>query len=82
MTVTGPPAAICFLKMGMTLPLEPSTLPKRTATYLVRPFCSARSSSSATRLVAPMMLVGRTALSEEIMTKSSTPCSAAATATL
>ena len=40
-TVTGPPAAICFLKMGMTLPLEPSTLPKRTATNLVPPFCKA-----------------------------------------
>jgi hypothetical protein len=24
-TVTGPPEAICFLKMGMTLPLEPRT---------------------------------------------------------
>ena len=32
--MTGPPAAICFLKMGMTLPLEPSTLPKRTETKL------------------------------------------------
>jgi hypothetical protein len=38
-TVTGPPAAICFLKIGITLPFEPSTLPKRTATYFVRPFC-------------------------------------------
>ena len=48
-TVTGPPAAICFLKMGITLPFDPSTLPKRTATYLVRPFWRARSRSSATR---------------------------------
>jgi len=33
-------------------------------------------------LVAPITLVGRTASSEEIITKSSTPCSAAATARL
>ena len=29
--------------MGMTLPFDPSTLPKRAATYLVPPFCSPRS---------------------------------------
>ena len=29
--VSGPPLAICRLNTGMTLPLEPSTLPKRTA---------------------------------------------------
>jgi hypothetical protein len=36
MTVRGPPAASCLLKMGMTLPLEPRTFPKRTETNLVR----------------------------------------------
>ena len=34
-TVTGPPAAICFLNSGITLPLLPSTFPKRTATNSV-----------------------------------------------
>ena len=30
----------------MTLPLEPAALPKRTAAYPVRPFCSPSNSSS------------------------------------
>ena len=34
-TVTGPPAAICSRKRGITLPVEPSTLPKRTMTKRV-----------------------------------------------
>ena len=34
-TVTGPPASICLLKIGITDPLLPSTLPKRTATNSV-----------------------------------------------
>ena len=34
-TVTGPPSFICCLKRGITEPLEPRTLPKRTATNLV-----------------------------------------------
>ena len=29
-TVTGPPRAICLRKIGMTLPDEPRTFPKRT----------------------------------------------------
>jgi len=33
--VRGPPAASCLLKMGMTLPLEPRTFPKRTETNFV-----------------------------------------------
>ena len=33
--VTGPPRAICCLKMGTTLPLLPSTFPKRTETNFV-----------------------------------------------
>ena len=35
-TVTGPPRAICSRKRGTTLPVEPSTLPKRTMTNCVR----------------------------------------------
>ena len=72
-TQTGPPAWICFLKIGMTLPFEPSTLPKRTATYLVPALLLARRTSSAIRFVAPMTLVGRTALSVEMRTKSWNP---------
>ena len=34
-TVTGPPASICLRKIGTTLPEEPRTLPKRTATKRV-----------------------------------------------
>ena len=59
----------------MTEPLEPSTLPKRTIENVVV-FClteSACNISSATRLVAPMVFVGRTALSVDISTKFLTP---------
>ena len=34
-TVTGPPRSIWRRKIGITLPEEPSTLPKRTATKRV-----------------------------------------------
>ena len=34
-TVTGPPRAICLRKIGMTLPDEPRTFPKRTPQNLV-----------------------------------------------
>ena len=54
-TVMGPPAAICFLKMGITLPFDPSTFPKRTATYFVQPFCKPRRTSSAIRLGATVL---------------------------
>ena len=37
-TVTGPPFAICSLKIGITLPLEPRTLPKRVVTNWVTPW--------------------------------------------
>ena len=41
-TVMGPPRAICSRKRGTTLPVEPSTLPKRTMTNSVwLPGCSA-----------------------------------------
>ena len=64
----------------MTLPLEPSTLPKRTAMKRVTVPWAAQCEMtiSAARLVAPMTLVGLTALSVEISTKRCTPASAAA----
>jgi hypothetical protein len=34
-TVTGPPRAICSLKIGITLPADPNTLPNRTETKRV-----------------------------------------------
>ena len=74
-TVTGPPSAICWRKMGTTLPRLPSTLPKRTETN-GRPHAARAASvttSSATRLVQPMTLAGLTALSVEMSTKRSTP---------
>ena len=82
-TVTGPPASIWRRNSGMTEPLEPSTFPKRTAAYsvLLTPFMLCRIISQK-RLVAPMTLVGLTALSVEISTNLSTPNSSAACTTL
>ena len=79
--MTGPPCWICRRKMLTTLPRLPRTLPKRTHENLV----SLREAMdcttiSASRLVAPITLDGRTALSVEIMTKDSTPCCAAISA--
>ena len=75
--VTGPPAAIWLLKMGMTLPRLPRTLPKRTDTN-VWPGPALRAASctrnSTMRLLAPMTDVGLTALSVEMLTKCVTPC--------
>ena len=63
----------------MTEPLLPNTLPKRVVMNLVQlefSICSLRKSDctyiSAIRLLAPMILVGLTALSVEIITKRST----------
>ena len=53
----------------MTLPDEPRTLPKRTATKRVPPgfcACNAWRKISAIRLLAPITLVGLIALSVEI----------------
>ena len=77
-TVSGPPLAICERNSGTTLPLEPSTLPKRTIVNRVLPApcwksASACSTSSAMRLLAPITLVGRTALSVDTSTKLATP---------
>ena len=81
-TVTGPPLAICSLNFGITLPLEPSTLPKRTAMNFVPGCCAATDETtiSAARLVAPITLVGLTALSVLMSTKRSARHAAAASA--
>src|SRR5882724_2578141 len=73
-TVIGPPRAICSLNFGITLPLEPSTLPKRTAMKRVAWPCiaSCDKAISAARLLAPITLLGLTALSVEISMKRST----------
>src|SRR5271170_2893475 len=73
-TLMGPPAAICAWKMGTTLPLLPSTLPKRTETPLSCGLEHAETILSQTRLVAPMTQTGFTALSEEIINKLRTLC--------
>ena len=82
--VMGPPFLICWRNLGTTEPDEPNTLPKRTMEKVVLPGSAARAckTSSAKRLLAPMMLVGRTALSVLTSTTSDTPCSAANCATV
>ncbi len=77
--VSGSPFSSCSWKIGTTLPVEPRTFPKRTDTYgrPVRRAVSA-TSISAIRLLAPITLDGRTALSVETKTKRSTPAAAAA----
>ena len=75
--VIGPPSLICLRNNGTTEPLEPSTLPKRTIQKRVLCclplFCAKPCKhNSAIRLVAPITLVGRTALSVDISTKVST----------
>ena len=74
-TVTGPPLAICSRNLGITLPLLPNTLPKRTITKCVADFAPPSKlwqTISAKRLLAPITLVGFTALSVEISTNRST----------
>ena len=69
---------------GTTEPLEPRTLPKRTATYSVfgYSFAMVCTTRSARRLLAPMMLVGLTALSVDTSTNRRAPHSPATRATL
>ena len=68
-TVTGPPSAICRWNSGTTLPFEPSTLPNRTITLRITVSrVHSETNSSTNRLVAPITLVGRTALSVEMST--------------
>ncbi|MNE45323.1 hypothetical protein D3C80_1396020 [compost metagenome] len=85
---------ICLWNSGITEPEEPSTLPKRTMVKRVLLTCETLPLSpnstgatsrlracrviSARRLVLPITLVGRTALSVEISTKLATPACKAA----
>ena len=72
--VSGSLFSSCSWKIGTTLPVDPRTLPNRTATYGLPVRCAASATSiSATRLLAPMTLDGRTALSVETRTNRSTP---------
>ena len=66
-TVTGPPALICFLNNGITDPFDPSTFPNLTATNSVLDFLLYDCTIiSQILFVAPMTFVGLTALSVEI----------------
>ena len=66
-TVTGPPASICFLNIGTTEPLLPNTLPNLTAANIVLLFLAKYSIIiSHILLLAPITEVGFTALSVDI----------------
>ena len=65
-TVTGPPAAICLRKVGITEPSLPSTFPNLTAMNRVDVSVTLLMRRSPRRFVAPMTFVGRTALSVEM----------------
>ena len=96
-TVSGPPRSNWRWNNGTTEPVLPSTLPKRTVTQRMAVFASppmpawvpaVRAATSrawqyisASRLDAPMTLVGFTALSVEISTIASAPVARAASAT-
>src|SRR3546814_2094804 len=77
-----PPCSSCRRKWGTTEPLEPSTLPKRTMVKIVSRDSAAIawSINSQMRFVAPMIFVGRTALSVLTRTKRSTLQARAASA--
>ena len=78
-TVTGPPFAIWRRNRGTTEPLDPNTLPKRTAAKVVleQPAMDCTTISHR-RLLAPMTEVGFTALSVEIRMNFLTPWASAA----
>ncbi len=69
--------SICSLNTGITLPCDPSTLPNLTETQRMFFLGLAARMSSPSLLVAPMKLVGCTALSDEIKTNASQPHSSA-----
>ncbi len=80
-TVIGPPFAICSRNTGITLPLEPKTLPKRTAENFVQPFSfKPVTIISEMRFVAPMTFGGLLALSVDTITKFFTFAALAASA--
>ena len=87
-TVSGPPRSNCRRNSGTTDPVLPSTLPNRTVTQRIAapPARTAATSSawqyiSANRLLAPITLLGFTALSVEISTIARAPAARAASAT-
>ena len=81
--VTGPPLAICRLNSGITEPAEPKTFPNRVALYTVFPQVLALPTIiSHIRLVAPITLVGFTALSVETIINRSTRYSSHSSTTL
>src|SRR5690606_16758915 len=76
--VIGPPFSICFVNRGTTDPLDPNTFPNRVVIYLVVwlfsffSFCAKDCTYfSAIRLLAPITLLGFTALSVDTITKRS-----------
>ena len=72
--VIGPPRLICRSNSGTTDPRLPSTLPNLTAAKArLERKAASRTITSASRLDAPMTLVGDTALSVEISTSRSVP---------
>ena len=85
-TVNGPPRSNWRRNSGTTDPVLPSTLPNRTVTYRIPSAVAVRSSActyiSASRLLAPMMLEGFTALSVEMNTICIAPAARAASATM
>ncbi len=83
--MTGPPRSICWRKIGITEPDEPSTLPKRTATKRVSTSGWSANDSmihSHTAFDWPITFFGFAALSVEIRTKRSTPNSTATSASV
>ena len=77
--VSGSLFSSCSWKIGTTLPVEPEHVAE--ADRDVRPAgprAASATSISATRLLAPMTLVGRTALSVDTRTKRSTSSAIAA----
>ena len=71
--VIGPPLAIWRLNNGITDPLLPRTFPKRVAEKLVTSLVLLCTIISHIRFVAPMTLVGLTALSVLTMMNRFTP---------
>ena len=76
-SVTGQPFAICFRKIGITEPFDPSTLPKRVDAKTVPPplelLFAAVIKRSPMSLEVPITFVGFTALSELVKITFLTP---------
>jgi len=75
------PRSNLFLKNRTTLHCSQARCQNAPQQTWCRPLLECTNHQFRARFVAPIMLVGRTALSVEIMTKSSTPCLIAAWAT-